>query len=470
MFENEAFAKLVADGHATGEVIASDRFIVHVSGLGQLPIGALILFENGEQGLVRQVNEHETVIFNLTREDVPQGMLAVVQDFKVTTPVSESMIGRVINVLGEPLDGKGPIGSKAQGDVFAEAPAIVDRQLLTEHLVTGVAIVDTLFPIALGQRMAILGDNKSGKTTFLNQLTQSQAKTERVVVNVQIAKRKVDVDKLLETLQLTGAIDHCIIVVASVFDSLTQSYLAPYVGCAIGEHLWRQGKDVVMIYDDLSNHAKVYRELSLLAEVNPGRDSYPGDMFFAHSSLLERAGRLKSNGATMTALPVVSTPNEDITAYLPTNAMSITDGQVIFDMAAFRAGIRPAVNVGLSVSRVGGRVQNPRQNALTAQLLRRLAEYREASEFSHFSSELATQSQTNLTLGKSLYEAFRQLPEETWEMPQQEVLLGAVLKSEGRSALRVGVLKAAVKKYATDLKTDQDYEEAISKVLAEVGS
>lgn len=465
MVENAQFKSLVKKGNATGEVVAADRFLLRVTGLGSVAPGAVLLFANGDRGLVREVGPDDAKVFNLTSEHIPLGTLAVVRDEQLQTVVGPELVGRVVNVLGEPVDGKGAITAKARGNVFAVAPGIMERETLDQRLETGVAIVDTLFPIALGQRMAILGDNKAGKTTFLTQLTIAQANYKRVVVYVLVAKRQVDIERLMKALRETGAIKHCIVVVASVFDSLPQAYLAPYVGCAMAEHLWQAGQDVVTIYDDLANHAKVYRELSLLSEVSPGRDSYPGDMFYAHSSLLERSGKLKSNGATLTALPSITTANEDYTAYLPTNTMSITDGQIIFDLASFRAGIRPAVNVGLSVARVGGRVQTPKENDLTAEIFRHLADYRQAAEFAHFSSELALQSQANLLLGEAIYSAFRQRPGETLTIPEQALLLRTVLKTEGRRDVNVESLKPRIKELAKQVKSDDDYERLVEQMF-----
>jgi F-type H+-transporting ATPase subunit alpha len=281
-----------------------------------------------------------------------------------------------------------------------------------------------------------------------------------------IAKRQVDVDRLVGGLNETGAIKNCIVVVASSFDSLAQSYLAPYVACAMAEYLWHHDRDVIVIYDDLSNHAKVYREMSLLAEVSPGRDSYPGDMFYSHSSLLERAGKMSSNGKTLTALPVVLTPNDDVTAYLPTNVMSITDGQIIFDLLSFRKGIRPAVNVGLSVSRVGGRVQNAGWKDLSGRLFRKLADYRQAAEFAQFGSELAVQSQADLALGQLIYEVYKQTPQELFDLNTQYLMLAVVMASEGRSSLNVTMLKQMAGQEAAAIKSDADLAGAVEKLLA----
>jgi F-type H+-transporting ATPase subunit alpha len=288
------------------------------------------------------------------------------------------------------------------------------------------------------------------------------------VVHVLIAKRKADVDSLIAKLNKTGAMKYCVVIVASVFDSLTQSYLAPYVGATIAEYLWNNGTDCIIIYDDLSNHAKVYRELSLLLKVSPGRASYPGDMFYAHSSLLERAGRLVKNGATLAAIPVILTPNNDITAPLPTAIMSITDGQLIFDTEAFRAGIRPAVSVGLSVSRVGGMGQQKRQKALTAALFKKLAAYRQAAEFSHFGSELAIESRADLELGKKIYEALKQPPDTVLTTNEQDLILGTVMKTAGKVAINIDSLKRKAKEMAPTMTPESNWDEAIAKLLAEV--
>jgi F-type H+-transporting ATPase subunit alpha len=310
----------------------------------------------------------------------------------------------------------------------------------------------------LGQRIAILGDSKSGKSTFLSQLSAMQQGTDRIVVYVLIGKRKVDIENLLEGLRASGAMDHTIVVLADIFDSLTQSYLAPYAGCAMAEHIWYSGRDTIIIYDDLSSHAEAYRQLSLLQEVDPGRDSYPGDMFYAHSSLLERAGKLLKSDKTLTSLPVILTPNDDITAYLSTNIMSITDGQIIFDLGVFRQGIRPAVNAGLSVSRVGGQAQNKRQKDLTQELFKRIAKYHQAESFSHFGSSLSAEAGIDLQLGKQIYAVLHQPPQERYTLAEQELMLGTVLMGQGRGEIDVEGMKKSVKEAASQIKNDDDYQ------------
>ena len=468
MFDNPKFAKLVADGRSTGEVVGVDRFLVTVEGLGNLAINALIYFDNGHQGIVREVRAHTVMILNLSAETIPIGTLAVIEAEELVTGVGENVMGRVLSVTGQPLDGKGPITFSRYDPVFKVAPGIIERQQLGDPLPTGVAIADQLFPLVKGQRIAVLGDNKTGKSAFTMQLTLAQANTGRFVVHVLIAKRKADVDRLIAKLNETGAISYCVVIVASVFDSLTQSYLAPYIGATIAEYLWHGGQDGIIIYDDLSNHAKVYRELSLLLKVSPGRASYPGDMFYAHSSLLERAGRLVKNGASLASIPVVLTPNNDITAPLPTSIMSITDGQLIFDSEAFRAGIRPAVSVGLSVSRVGGVGQNKRQKKLTAALFKKLAAYRQAAEFSHFGSELAIESRADLELGKKIYEALKQPPDVIYSSNEQDLIMGTVMKTEGKITINIDSLKRKAKELAPTITPDSDWEGIITKLLGDV--
>ena len=469
MFDNAVFQKLVEADRLTGEVVASNSFIIEVKGLEGVRLGAQVLFEDGQRGLVREAYGDKVILFNINSEKMEPGTLAVVEDDLLSVPVGKELVGRVVSPMGEALDGKGAISAKAKSGVFNPAPGIMARSMLNEQLASGVAAVDMFFPVVLGQRIAILGDSKSGKSTFLSQLSANQQGTDRVVVYVLIGKRKIDIETLLAGLQESGAMDHTIVVLADIFDSLTQSYLAPYAACAMAEYLWVNGQDTVIIYDDLSSHAEAYRQLSLLQEVDPGRDSYPGDMFYAHSSLLERAGKLKSNMKTLTSLPVIVTPNDDITAYLSTSIMSITDGQIIFDLGVFRKGIRPAVNAGLSVSRVGGQAQTGRQKRLSGDLFKRLAKYHQAEEFSHFGSSLSFEATVDMELGKQIYEALQQPPEERHSLVEQQLILETIILGKGKMEIDVKALKAEAQKLAPQVKDEKDFDAMEEMLLKKYG-
>lgn len=466
MFDNPLFQKLVEADNLTGEVVAVNSFIVEVKGLEGVRLGAQVLFEDGQRGLVREAYRDRVILFNIDSERMEPGTLAVVEHDELQIPVGTGLIGRVVTPMGKPVDGKGAVRTTASSGIFNPAPGIMARKVLNEQLASGVSAVDSFFPIVLGQRIAILGDTKSGKTTFLSQLTASQDGTDRIVIYVLIGKRKVDIERLLSNLQESGAMEHTIVVLADIFDSLTQSYIAPYAACAMAEYLWHDGRDCIIIYDDLSSHAEAYRQLSLLQEVDPGRDSYPGDIFYAHSSLLERAGKLLTNGKTLTALPVVVTPNDDITAYLSTSIMSITDGQIVFDLGVFRQGIRPAVNAGLSVSRVGGQAQTKRQKTLSSTLFRMLARYRQAEEFSHFSSQLSKETRIDLTLGKYIYQALQQPPSELLTLTQQQLLLETIIQSGGERDIDVPAMKQAVKDMGDKvIKDDAEFDKLEAELL-----
>jgi F-type H+-transporting ATPase subunit alpha len=469
MYDNSAFQQLVSANYPTGEVVGVDGSLVTAKGLDGVAIGALVLFETGEHAIVREINADDVLLLNLESEEMKLGSLVVLQNNNLTTSVGEGFIGRVITPLGKPIDGKGPLQVEDTWPVFHPAPSIMERSLLKDQLLTGVTMVDKLFPIVLGQRIAILGDTKSGKSAFGVQLGSNQTGTDRIVVYVLIGKRRVEVDQTINSLRQSGAMANSIVIVANVFDSLAQSYLAPYIGCSIAEYLWYQkNRDCIVIYDDLSSHAKIYRELSLLSQVSPGRESYPGDMFFAHSSLLERAGKLASNGKTLTALPIVLTPGDDITAYLPTSVMSITDGQLIFDLATFRQNIRPAINAGLSVSRVGGRALNSRQKALSVTLFQRLADYRQASEFSHFGSDMSAESKQALDVGTQLNEVFRQSPTELYSTMEQQLMLESVLVNGGVKQLNISELRKKARELASSVKTDADIDTVVQQILQAV--
>jgi F-type H+-transporting ATPase subunit alpha len=464
VFDDQTFQQLVEANHLTGEVTSSNSFIVQVKGLTGVRLGAQVLFENGQRAVVREAYIDRAVLFNIDSEKINPGTLVVVEKDMLSVPVGKELIGRIVSPMGRPLDGKGAIRATGTSGVFNPAPGIMARNPLNEQLASGVSAVDMFFPVVLGQRIAVLGDSKSGKTTFLSQLSANQAGTGRVVVFVLIGKRRVDIERLLVELEKSGAMDHTIVVLADIFDSLTQTYLAPYAACAMAEYLWQQGQDTIIIYDDLSSHAEAYRQLSLLQEVDPGRDSYPGDMFYAHSSLLERAGKLKDTNKTLTALPVVNTPNDDITAYLSTNIMSITDGQIIFDLKLFYQGIRPAVNSGLSVSRVGGQAQTERQKHLSGNLFQALAKYHQADEFSHFGSSLSKEAGIDLALGRQVYQALQQPPEKRYSLVSQQLILETVLSGGGTPEIDMDSLKDAAEKITT-VKDDKEFDQLEADLL-----
>lgn len=463
------FLSLVNAGRPVGEVIAVNNFLVEIRGLQPVNSHSLIVFEDGSKGFVHHILEDKVLALHLGARPVKVGTVAAVQHPELLTRVGKDFIGRVISVTGRPLDGKGAIAADDAWRVFNQAPPIYERELLEAQLETGVTAIDTVFPIVRGQRLAVIGESKSGKTTLATQIAINQRDTDQVVVYVLIAKRRSDVDLLLSRLSENGAMEKAVVIVSTIFESLALSYLAPYVGCTMAEYFWQKlGQDTLIVYDDMAAHAHAYREIALLSGTSPGRDSYPGDIFHAHSSLLERAGRLRVNHRHLTALPLVSADGGDITAYLPTNIMSITDGQWILDMNVFRSGLRPALNIGNSVTRVGTRGYNDRQKRQNAAVIKAMAAYNQAREFSHFGAGLSAAAKVDVVKGERLKSLFTQVPGETYSLQAQQLMMDIVLEADPQSELNMDLLKKQSKEMTAGIKEESDFEQIKQRLKEQV--
>ena len=394
-----------------GVVIASADGIVQVDGMDRAVYGEIVTFENGAKGMVESVNPGKlgVMLFDGT-ESVGVGTLVTRSGKRAGIPVGDAFLGRVIDPLGEPIDGKGPIESVGYNPIEKQAPGILERQSVDTPLHTGILAIDSMFPIGRGQRELIIGDRQTGKTSIATDAILNQKDTGVLCIYVAIGQKASSIARVAGDLKKHGAMDYTTIVAATASDSAPLQYIAPYAGTALAEYFMAQGKSVLIVYDDLSKHAVAYRAISLLLRRSPGREAYPGDVFYLHSRLLERSCRMRDDlgGGSITALPIVETQAGDVSAYIPTNVISITDGQIFLESALFNAGNRPAVNVGLSVSRVGGAAQTKAMKKANANLRIELAQYKDMESFAQFSSDLDAETRRQLEHGKALMEMLKQ--------------------------------------------------------------
>lgn len=395
----------------TGSVIWVGDGIAIIYGIDHAMYGEIVVFENGVKGMVQDIRKHEIgcILFGKDTE-ISEGTKVTRTRKRAGIPVGEGFIGRVINALGEPIDGLGPVQEEDYRPIEEEAPGIVDRKSVGVPMETGILAIDSMFPIGRGQRELIIGDRQTGKTSIATDTILNQKGKDVICIYVAIGQKASTVAKLVATLKKHGAMDYTIVLSSTASESAPLQYIAPYAGTAMAEFFMHQGKDVLIVYDDLSKHAVAYRALSLLLERSPGREAYPGDVFYLHSRLLERSSRLSDalGGGSITALPIIETQAGDVSAYIPTNVISITDGQIFLESDLFFSGMRPAVNVGLSVSRVGGAAQTKAMKRASGSIRIDLAQYREMEVFTQFSSDLDAATKEQLAYGKRLMELLKQ--------------------------------------------------------------
>ncbi|RLC52593.1 MAG: F0F1 ATP synthase subunit alpha [Candidatus Cloacimonadota bacterium] len=403
--------KFEIDIAETGKVVQVGDGIARVYGMDNVMAGEMIEFPGGVVGMALNLEEDNVgcILFGETHK-IKEGDIVKRTKRILQVPVGDAMLGRVVNALGQPIDGKGEIKTQEYNPVERKALGIIQRQPVKEPLQTGIKAIDSMIPIGRGQRELIIGDRQTGKTAIAIDTIINQKKTDVICIYVAIGQKKSSVAKLVKTLEENDAMDYTTIVMASASESASLQYLAPFSGCTIGEYFRDKGKHALIIYDDLSKQAVAYRELSLLLRRPPGREAYPGDVFYLHSRLLERASKLSNElgGGSLTALPIIETQADDITAYIPTNVISITDGQIYLGSRLFNSGIRPAINAGLSVSRVGGSAQIKAMKGVTGQLRLNLAQYAELEAFSKFGSDLDKATQAQLRRGERLIEILKQ--------------------------------------------------------------
>lgn len=447
-----------------GTVICVGDGIATIYGMEHVMYGEIVVFENGLKGMIQDIKSNQIgcILFG-DESEIHEGTKVKRTRKKAGVPVGDAFIGRVVNALCEPIDGEGEIKSADYRLVENAAPSIVDRKSVSVPLETGILAIDSMFPIGRGQRELIIGDRQTGKTSIALDTILNQKGKNCICIYNAIGQKTSTVAKLVSTLKKSGAMDYTIVVCSSAADSASLQYIAPYSATALAEYFMHNGKDVLIVYDDLSKHAVAYRALSLLLERSPGREAYPGDVFYLHSRLLERSSRLSDElgGGSITALPIIETQAGDVSAYIPTNVISITDGQIFLESDLFFSGQRPAVNVGLSVSRVGGAAQTKAMKKAAGSLRVDLAQFREMEVFTQFSSDLDEETKTSLNYGKGLMELLKQPLGHPMSLADQVItLVGAI----GKKFINVPVEK--IKKYQADML--EYFEDNCSDIVDEI--
>ena len=439
-----------------GVVISSAVGILLVEGMNRAVYGEIVTFDNGAKGMVESVDPEQLGIMLFDgAETVGVGTMVTRSGKRAGIPVGDAFLGRVISPLGEPIDGKGPIEAVGYNPIEKQAPGILERQSVDTPLHTGILAIDSMFPIGRGQRELIIGDRQTGKTSIATDAILNQKNTGVLCIYVAIGQKASSIARVAGDLQKHGAMSYTTILAATASDSAPLQYIAPYAGTALAEYFMSQGKSVLIVYDDLSKHAVAYRAISLLLRRSPGREAYPGDVFYLHSRLLERSCRMRDDlgGGSITALPIVETQAGDVSAYIPTNVISITDGQIFLESALFNAGNRPAVNVGLSVSRVGGAAQTKAMKKANANLRIELAQYKDMESFAQFSSDLDAETRRQLDHGKALMEMLKQPLYQPKSDAEQVVTL--VLASHGvLDELPTAELRAKTSAFVRQFRAD----------------
>ncbi len=472
----------------TGVVILVGDGIARVSGLDQCMAGELVEFPSGAFGMAQNLEEDTVSVVILgDDEGIKEGDMVKRTGKVVSVPVGAGLIGRVVDALGNPVDGKGPITQEAFRPIEMPAPGIIDRQHVNRPLQTGIKAIDSMIPIGRGQRELIIGDRQTGKTTIATDTILNQKGKDVICIYVAIGQKRSTVAGIVNNLTLGGAMDYTIVVSATASELAPMQYIAPYTGCTMGEHFMHQGKDVLIIYDDLSKHAVAYRAISLLIRRPPGREAYPGDVFYLHSRLLERAAQVsdKLGGGSLTALPIIETQAGDVSAYIPTNVISITDGQIFLESELFNSGVMPAVNPGISVSRVGGDAQIKAMKKVAGSLKLLYSQYRELQSFAQFGSDLDADTKSRLALGERIVAVLKQKNNAPVEVAHQVCILYAVTKGwlkdvavsqipefetrlyEFMDNRYSGVLETIRSTGKLEADTEAQLEKAITELLAE---